>query len=154
MGALIASGESVPLSAIEGVTAQQAEALAEHNINDIDALAATSVDELVEILDLSLDEAETILSAAQAVVAMRDKTLHGDKETATADEEEVEFEASEAAFESETVAQAIESGDEGSVEDPTEQGYDEAVENGVPFIAESEVPAKYSADPVALTEVE
>ncbi len=41
MGALIASGEAVPLSAIEGVTAQQAEALAEHGINDIDALAQT-----------------------------------------------------------------------------------------------------------------
>src|ERR671939_218642 len=42
MGALIASGEAVPLSAIEGVTAQQAEALAAHDINDIDALASTS----------------------------------------------------------------------------------------------------------------
>src|SRR5687768_16736179 len=77
MGALIASGESVPLSAIEGVTAQQAETLAEHGINDIDALSQTSVDDLVEFLDLSLDEAEVILNAAVAVVAMRDKTLHG-----------------------------------------------------------------------------
>jgi N utilization substance protein A len=51
MGVLIASGESVPLSAIEGVTPQQAEALGEHGINDIDALAHTSVDDLVEILD-------------------------------------------------------------------------------------------------------
>ena len=75
MGALIASGEAVPLSAIEGVTAQQAEALAEHGINDIDALANTSVDDLVEFLDLSLDEAEQILNAAQAVVALRDQQL-------------------------------------------------------------------------------
>ena len=75
MGALIASGESVPLSAIEGVTAQQTDALAEHGINDIDALAQTSVDDLVEFLDVSLDEAENILSAAQAVIAMRDRTL-------------------------------------------------------------------------------
>src|SRR5882724_8953354 len=36
MGAMIASGESVPLSVIEGVTAQQTETLAAHNINDID----------------------------------------------------------------------------------------------------------------------
>jgi len=71
MGVLIASGESVPLSAIEGVTAQQADALGEHGINDIDALALTSVDDLVEILDLSLDEAEVILGAAKAVIAMR-----------------------------------------------------------------------------------
>src|SRR5712692_3971640 len=80
MGAMIASGAPVPLSAIEGVTAQQADALAEHNINDIDALANTTVDDLVEFLDVSLDEAETILRAAQAVIAMRDKTLHGESE--------------------------------------------------------------------------
>src|SRR5215213_5734150 len=72
MGALIASGEAVPLSAIEGVTAQQAEALAAHGIEDIDALAATSVDDLVEYLDVSLDEAESMLTAAQAVIAARD----------------------------------------------------------------------------------
>src|ERR671933_770276 len=62
MGAMIASGEAVPLERLEGVTAQQAEALAEHDINDIDALANTSVDDLVEFLDLSLDEAEVILN--------------------------------------------------------------------------------------------
>ncbi|MDQ3920120.1 MAG: transcription termination factor NusA, partial [Acidobacteriota bacterium] len=72
MGALIASGGAVPLSAIEGVTAQQAEALSEHGIDDIDKLASTSVDDLVEYLDLSLDEAEVILDAARSVVAARD----------------------------------------------------------------------------------
>src|SRR5215475_8551625 len=87
MGALIASGESVPLSAIEGVTAAQADALAEHGINDIDALAKTSVDDLVEFLDLSLDEAEVILQAAQAVVAMRDKSLRHEAETPVPQEE-------------------------------------------------------------------
>jgi N utilization substance protein A len=72
MGALIASGGSVPLSAIEGVTPQQADALAEHGVNDIDALAATTVDDLVEYLDVSLDQAESMLAAAQAVIAARD----------------------------------------------------------------------------------
>ena len=75
MGALIASGEAVPLSVIEGVTPAQADALAEHGINDIDALAQTSVDDLVEFLDLSLDEAEVILSAAIAVIAMRERIV-------------------------------------------------------------------------------
>ncbi len=75
MGALIASGEAVPLSVIEGVNAQQADALAEHGINDIDALANTTVDDLVEFLDLSLDEAEVILNAAQAVIALRNRNL-------------------------------------------------------------------------------
>src|SRR6201990_1528115 len=83
MGALIASGGAVPLSAIEGVTAGQAEALAEHGISDIDALARTSVDDLVEFLDLSLDEAEVILNAAKAVIGMRDRTLHPELATDT-----------------------------------------------------------------------
>ena len=154
MGALIASGESVPLSAIEGVTAQQAEALSEHNINDIDSLAHTTVDELVEILDLSLDEAEVILSAAQAVVAMRDKSLHGEAEQpapaeiTTEADVDAEMTASPVAL-----ASPAEESTEPS-EDPTERGYDEAVETGLPYSAEPEIPAKFSADPVALTEIE
>src|SRR5450432_2316158 len=103
MGVLIASGESVPLSAIEGVTAQQADALGEHAINDIDALALTSVDDLVEILDLSLDEAEVILNSAKAVIAMRDKSLQPEAESAesaanvaeTAEDSEVDAEQSQ-----------------------------------------------------------
>jgi N utilization substance protein A len=92
MGALIASGGAVPLSAIQGVTAQQADALASHDINDIDALASTSVDDLVEYLDLSLDEAEVILSAAQEVIAARDRSKQDgegetDAEAADGDEE-------------------------------------------------------------------
>jgi N utilization substance protein A len=72
MGALIASGGAVPLSAIEGLTAATTDTLAAHGISDIDALANTSVDDLVEYLDVSLDEAESILGAAQAVIAARD----------------------------------------------------------------------------------
>ena len=141
MGALIASGESVPLSAIEGVTAQQAEALAEHNINDIDALAQTTVDDLVEFLDLSLDEAEVILSAAQAVVAMRNRSL-GDGEEAE------EPHAVSAEFD-ESMHEEVEPSKESTAE-----GYDEAVENGVPFQAEQDIMGWESADPVSLTEVE
>ncbi|HET6855049.1 MAG TPA: transcription termination factor NusA [Pyrinomonadaceae bacterium] len=140
MGALIASGESVPLSAIEGVTAQQAEALAEHGINDIDALAQTTVDDLVEFLDLSLDEAEVILSAAQAVVAMRNRSL-GEGETEEQHAVSAEFDESM----DEDVEPSLEM---------TAAGYDEAVEKGVPFQAESEIRAWESADPVSLTEAE
>jgi N utilization substance protein A len=154
MGALIASGESVPLSAIEGVTAQQAEALAEHGINDIDALAQTSVDDLVEFLDLSLDEAETILNAAVAVVAMRDKTLHDEPE-ADVEVDTAEESAMEADSEAD-VAEAAEDLEIASDEstDSTAAGYDEAVESRGPFTAEPEIIAHYSADPVALTEAE
>jgi transcription termination/antitermination protein NusA len=152
MGALIASGEAVPLSAIEGVTAQQAEALAEHGINDIDSLAHTSVDDLVEFLDLSLDEAEVILNAALAVIAMRDRTLHGDTQQASDDEskapEEIEQHAVSAEFD-QSVDSQLEPSDE-----MTEKGYDEAVERGVPFSAEPEILARDSVDPVPLTESE
>ena len=143
MGALIASGEAVPLSAIEGVTAQQAEALAEHGINDIDALAATSVDDLVEFLDLSLDEAEVILTAAQAVIAMRNRSLGEDEEELTEEQHAVS-------------AEFDESIDVEFAPDPatTAEGYDEAVENGVPFSAEAEINAWESADPVSVTEAE
>lgn len=141
MGALIASGEAVPLSVIEGVTPQQAEALEEHGINDIDALAQTSVDDLVEFLDLSLDEAEQMLTAAQAVVAMRDR---GVGETPSEEQHAVsaEFDESIEATEVEPSAEM------------TAAGYDEAVENGVPFTAEPEIKAWDSADPVAVTEAE
>jgi hypothetical protein len=151
MGALIASGESVPLSAIEGVTAQQAEALSEHGINDIDALAQTSVDDLVEFLDLSLDEAETILNAARAVTAMRDRTLHGE---AT----EAQPEGGESVVETHAVSteldESVEAGEVAPSDEMIAEGYDEAVESGTPFVAEEHILAKYSADPVALTEVE
>ncbi len=143
MGALIASGEAVPLSAIEGVTAAQAEALAEHDINDIDALAATTVDDLVEFLDLSLDEAEVIIEAAKAVTALRDRNL-GEEEGGEIEEQH----AVSAEFD-----ESIDEEVEPSLES-TAEGYDEAVERGVPFTAEPEIPAWDSADPVPLTEAE
>ncbi len=153
MGALIASGGSVPLSVIEGVTAPQADLLAEHGINDIDALAQTSVDDLVEFLDLSLDEAETILNAAVAVVSMRDKTLAAGDQAADEDSAEEPAETVEASaaadIETEAAADQVETGG-----DPTAEGYDEAVESGQPFGAEPEILAKDSADPVAVTEAE
>ena len=157
MGALIASGESVPLSAIEGVTALQAEALAGHNINDIDTLAHTSVDDLVEILDLSLDEAEVILDAAKAVIAIRERSQHSEEETAPAGDEFSELSAAESEHIHAVSVEPDESIEVGEVEpsdDMTAPGYDEAVEKGMPFANEHEVLAQYAAEPVPLTEVE
>jgi N utilization substance protein A len=153
MGALIASGGSVPLSVIEGVTAPQAEALGEHGIEDIDTLAKTSVDDLVEFLDLSLDEAEKILNAAIAVVSMRDKTLAaGTEEAADESVEDSGDDSIDAAAPEEAAADATTAvSDE---PDTTAEGYDEAVESGKPFGAEPEILAKDSADPVAVTEAE
>ncbi|HEY6806859.1 MAG TPA: transcription termination factor NusA [Pyrinomonadaceae bacterium] len=148
MGALIASGEAVPLSVIEGVTPLQAEALAEHGINDIDALAGTSVDDLVEFLDLSLDEAEVILSAAQEVVALRDRSRQAEGET----DEELETNAVSAEFDESVEAGEVEPSDE-----MTAAGYDEAVEAGDPGSAEAEAidlgePEDRFADEIVLQE--
>ncbi len=71
MGKMMASGEAVPITALQGVTAAQAENLKEKGIADVEALAATSIDDLVDILDLSLDEAEKIIGAAKAIVEAR-----------------------------------------------------------------------------------
>ncbi len=68
MGKLIASGEAVPVTALEGVTNAQADVLREKGIDDIQKLAAASVDELVDSLDVSLDEAEGIIASAKAIV--------------------------------------------------------------------------------------
>jgi N utilization substance protein A len=153
MGALIASGASVPLSVIEGLTPQQTDTLAEHGINDIDALTQTSIDDLVEFLDLSLDEAEKILNAAKEVVAMRDRTLQGETEGDT-ESTGIAGEEAESLGEAETEEESAFATGAAEGTDPTAAGYDEAVENGVPFSAESEILAQDSADPVALTEVE
>lgn len=160
MGALIASGESVPLSAIEGVTPQQADALAQHGINDIDALALTSVDDLVEFLDLSLDEAEIILNAAKAVVAMRDKTLQGEtadtvsQETGEEDVQEGEAAVIETHGVSFDLDESASVGEVTPSDEMTAAGYDEAVRSGLPYRAEPNILAQESADPVALTEAE
>jgi N utilization substance protein A len=164
MGALIASGGVVPLSVIEGVTAQQADALAEHGIEDIDALAATTVDDLVEYLDVSLDQAESMLSAAQSVIAARDAskqsgeateetegTSMGEDETTTTESEAepVEQHAVSAEFDPSAPAGEVEPSEEMIAE-----GYDEAVEERESFTAEPEILAENSADPVALTEAD
>jgi len=73
MGRMMASGEAVPIASLEGVTATQAEALEEKGINDVEKLAAASVDDLVDTLDVSLDEAEAILASAKAIVAAKEE---------------------------------------------------------------------------------
>src|SRR6058998_3890933 len=88
MGAMIASGESVPLERLEGMNPAMVSTLADHGVGDIEALANATVDDLVEFLDVSLDEAEKILAAAQQVISIRDKSL----QTPADGEEEVQTE--------------------------------------------------------------
>ena len=154
MGAMIASGAPVPLSAIEGVTPQQADALAEHGVTDIDGLAATTVDDLVEFLDVSLDEAETMLGAARAVIALREQSVQATEGEA---QPEVTAEGTEPIDQHAVSAELDESAPDTGVEpsdEMTAAGYDEAVEQGVPYSAEENIRAENSADPVALTEAD
>jgi N utilization substance protein A len=119
MGKMMAAGEAVPVSALEGVSATQAEDLKEKGIVDIDALAATSVDNLVDYLDVSMDEAEKILAAANAIVDMRNAQTEEEGEEAGEEEsaeeesaEEVGEEVAEAADEiGESDADATDLGD-------------------------------------------
>jgi N utilization substance protein A len=167
MGALIASGGAVPLTALEGVNAATTAALAERGIEDIDTLAATSLDDLTEYLDISLDEAQAILDSAQRVVAARERSKQSD--AAGADTTEAEAAAGELADAvddaraDDAVEQHAASVDLDPTIDPGEvepsdamiaEGYDEAVRGGTPFRAEPDILAGESADPVATSEVE
>ncbi len=153
MGAMIASGAPVPLAAIQVVSAQQADALGEHGVTDIDGLVKTSVDDLVEFLDISLDEAEKILGAARSVIEIRERSQ---QQAATEEDGSGETEAEVGSNSVAATAEAAETDAENAEpsEDPTAEGYDEAVKLGVPFSAEQDMRAEYSADPVALTEAD
>lgn len=106
MGEMMASGEAVPLTALQGVSATQAEALAEKGVSDVEALAAMSLDDLVETLDLSLDEGQLILDSANSIVAAKNARAE------TADDEGVSNELTEDAPTATDDGAAVEAGDE------------------------------------------
>lgn len=87
MGRMMASGEAVPVTALEGVNSGQAEILAEKGITDVETLASTSVDDLVDFLDVSLDEAEAILASAKQIVEARNQEVEGSAEVDGAEAE-------------------------------------------------------------------
>jgi hypothetical protein len=113
-------------------------------------LAQTTVDDLVEFLDVSLDEAERMLEAARSVIQVRERGV----------QEQSSEEASEADAHSEQHAASIDLDETAPAMDvePNEEmvaaGYDEAVETGTPYSAEPTIRAEYSADPVALSEAD
>lgn len=89
MGKMMASGEAVPVSALEGVSSSQAADLKEKGITDVESLAKTTVDDLVDILDVSLDEAERIIGSAKAVVEAKDLAAKETVEDENTTEEEI-----------------------------------------------------------------
>lgn len=132
MGKLIASGEAVPLTALQGVSANQAEALAEKGIKDVESLAATSVDDLVDILDVSLDEAEAIIGSAGAIVSASNESESAEEEPAEGSEEilieaESTEDAAEASAEAAETAEEVEEAQE-VVEEAVEEGGEEPAE--------------------------
>jgi N utilization substance protein A len=95
MGKMMASGEAVPLTALEGVTANQAEILAEKGITDVESLAAARLDDLVDYLDLTFDQAQAMIAAATVIVEARnvevgDVEPDGTEEAGSADAAEPE----------------------------------------------------------------
>jgi N utilization substance protein A len=154
MGRMMASGEAVPITSLEGVTAIQAEALEQKGITDVEKLAATSVDDLVDALDVSLDEAESILASANAIVAAKEEANapseieveDGGETSAVADSVEPPeaandaaeaYEAAEPAAEGdETPTAEVEAGSETQTEGEVSEAADEAAS------AEPETPAE------------
>jgi transcription termination/antitermination protein NusA len=95
MGKMMASGEAVPITALQGVTTAQAETLKDKGITDVETLAKTSVDDLVDYLDLSLDEAQRIIDSAKAIVDARNAQIvpSEDEEIVSASEQTTEEES-------------------------------------------------------------
>ena len=85
------------------------------------------------------------LKAAQAVTAMRDRSLQGEGETT----DEVEQHAVSAEFDGDAEAGGVEPSHA-----MTDEGYDEAVQERMPFAAEPDILARDSADPVTVSESE
>lgn len=86
MGKMMASGEAVPVSALEGVSSAQAADLKERGVTDVESLAEMSIDDLVDFLDTSFDEAERIIAAAKAVLEAKENISAQENEEETVDE--------------------------------------------------------------------
>lgn len=146
MGKMMASGEAVPLTALEGVSPNQAEILAEKGIQDVEALAAMSVDDLVDFLDVSLDEAESILASANAIVEARNQEVEPAAEGEDgAEREPGDPEAGEA---------EVDGGPIGETDEGTTAEADETAERDTSDSASASAEAEFAAaaddDPVSL----
>src|SRR5687768_1266900 len=138
MGKMIASGEAVPVSAIQGVTPNQAETLGEKGIKDVEALALSSVDDLVDALDVSLDQAEAMIASAKSIVASAAEAEKAESEAAEAVEAGTSDQQTQTAAD-EGSAAVEEAAAEGSETDPVEEVAEDqgaTAETDVPEVAE------------------
>src|ERR687883_579097 len=99
MGAMIASGEAVPLERLEGMNPAMVATLAEHGVSDIESLANATVDDLAEYLDVSIDQAESLIASAQAVVESARIAAEAEGEGLEGEEAETQPEGARAATE-------------------------------------------------------
>src|SRR5688572_22354753 len=165
MGAMIASGEAVPLERLQGMNPAMVSTLADRGVGDIEALANSTVDDIAEFLDVSIDQAEALITAAAAVVESARVAAEAEGEegaAAAAEGEGGEGPSAEASAEGEAEGEpeggAAEESEEGQpVEqnaasfeadpnaeardvEPSEamiaEGYDEAARTQPPFMAE------------------
>jgi hypothetical protein len=58
---------------LEGISANQVEEIKKRGITDIEKVASLTVDDLVDMLDISLDDAEKILNSARSIIAAREE---------------------------------------------------------------------------------
>ncbi|MEQ1643273.1 MAG: transcription termination factor NusA [Pyrinomonadaceae bacterium] len=127
MGKMMASGAPVPIAALEVVSSGQAETLAEKGVEDVEALAAMSIDDLVDFLDISMDEAESVKASAMAIVEAKNAEVGGkaeDEAPAEIAEEAVAETTEEAA--AEVVEETAEAEPEAEVEAEQADGAPEA----------------------------
>jgi N utilization substance protein A len=162
MGRMMASGEAVPLTALEVVSAPQAEVLAGKGIEDVESLAATSVDDLVDFLDISLDEAEKIRTEASAIVEARNAEIEpaGEETPGEAQTDAEVTESDEAAAETAETAPAESDEQTGTAESDIEVPADDSDEAGtetssaeVSEVSAEDEPAKANDVPEASVDV-
>ena len=154
MGQMMASGEAVPITELDGVTPAIADSLSAGGIEDIETLANTSVDKIVETLDTSYDEAQVIIDSAKQVVLLKDQK-DAIEEAAEAEAEAAEDEIAAPADGAEPAA-AIEPGEETEeVSEPEAAAAPETEEEKVEAaVSEAEAPDAGSETVEALTETE
>ena len=128
MGKMAAAGGVVPLTALQGVSPVQADDLKKKGITNVDSLTAISVDDLVDILDSSLDEAVQILASAKAIVEARNaQTETPEAETSDDSETQTEETVETKSVETESTPEIVSENDEEVQEITTEKTITEEV---------------------------
>ncbi|HZS45670.1 MAG TPA: transcription termination factor NusA [Blastocatellia bacterium] len=132
------SGPTVPLNVIEGLSPSESQLLIDHGIDSVEQLSRMPEDDLCEMLDISLDEARTILDSARMIVeakAERDLAL------ATAKTDEEGTETGEAESDGEELVEAAAETEEGIAEETaTPEAESHETESAEPQAAEEEHP--------------